>query len=143
MDPSLEMFSSLARIHWKEKKMTYWIRTKTNRLKKPTRKSLKKIDISGTTVNWCGDPVAKVGDFVCMSGAGVSAGTVGQVVALKDLGTFQPGYGIWWSAEIEALDGEIYNEWLWTLSVLPYSAVQEVKDFYIADGRPERIKVRW
>jgi hypothetical protein len=123
--------------------MTYWIRTKTNRLKLPTRKKLESVDISGTTVNWCGEPVAKVGDYVYMSGATVSAGTVGRVLSLKDYGTFQPGYEHWWSAEVETLSGKINSGWLWTLSVLPYNAVQEVKDFYIVDGRPERIKVSW
>jgi len=128
--------------------MTYWIRTKTNRLKAPAKKALKKIDISGTTVNWSGDPVAKVGDYVYMTGAGVSAGTIGRVVSLEDFGDgsgkpIHSGNTHWWSAEVETLDGSTNNGWLWTLSVLPYNAVQEVKDFYIADGRPERIKVSW
>lgn len=123
--------------------MAFWIRTKTNRLKAPVKKTLKKVDVSGIKINWCGEPVAKVGDYVYMTGAGVSAGTVGRVVSMKDLGTSQPGYEHWWSAGVETLDGNTNNGWLWTLSVLPYNAVQEVKDFYINDGRPERIKVSW
>jgi len=128
--------------------MSYWTRTKTNRLKAPAKKALKKIDVSGVKINWCGDPVAKVGDYVYMTGAGVSAGTIGRVVSLEDFGDgsgkpIHSGNTHWWSAEVETLDGNTNNGWLWTLSVLPYNAVQEVKDFYIADGRPERIKVSW
>lgn len=128
--------------------MAYWTRTKTNRLKAPAKKALKKVDVSGVKINWCGDPVAKVGDYVYMTGAGVSAGTIGRVVSLEDFGAaampnIHSGNDHWWSAEVETLDGESNNGWLWTLSVLPYNAVQEVKDFYIADGRPERIKVSW
>jgi hypothetical protein len=29
------------------------------------------------------------------------------------------------------------------LTVIDAAALQEVKDFYITDGRPERIKVTW
>lgn len=62
--------------------MPFFIRTKTNRLKLPD--TLKKLpgdkpDTSGTVINWCGMPVAKIGDYV-HSGNGVSAGTVGRLV---------------------------------------------------------------
>jgi hypothetical protein len=128
--------------------MSYWIRTKTNRLKAPVKKALKEIDVSGVKINWSGDPVAKVDDYVYMTGAGVSAGTVGRVVALEDFGDdsgklIHSGNDHWWSAEVETLDGKINSGWLWTMTVLPYNAVQEVKDFYVNDGRPERIKVSW
>jgi len=128
--------------------MAYWIRTKTNRLKAPVTKALKKVDVSGVKINWSGNPVAKVGDYVYMTGAGVSAGTVGRVICLEDFGDgsgkdIHSGNTHWWSAEVETLDGESNNGWLWTLTVLPYNAIQEVKDFYINDGRPERIKVSW
>jgi hypothetical protein len=141
-------FKTEARALMKED-MGYWIRTKTNRLKAPKRKSLDPIDISGATVNWCGEPVAKIGDFVYLTGS-ISAGTVGRLVGQQDLGRSQPGfenhYGSpdhWISGDIETLDGKVNSEWLWTISVIPYTAVQEVKDFYINDGRPDRIKVSW
>lgn len=129
--------------------MSFWIRTKTNRLKAPVRKKLDVPDTSGNSVNWCGDPVAKVGDYV-LSGNSVGAGTVGRVVSLSNLGQSQPGFDQhysspkdWWAADVETLDGKISGGWLWAMTVIPYTAVQEVKDFYIADGRPQRIKVSW
>jgi len=45
--------------------------------------------------------------------------------------------------KIEMLSGEVKTEWVTYALVIDYAAVQEVKDFYIADGRPERIKVSW
>jgi hypothetical protein len=41
------------------------------------------------------------------------------------------------------LSGEIKSTWVTYTLVIDYEAVQEVKDFYVADGRPERIKVSW
>lgn len=125
--------------------MSFWIRTNTNRLKQPFKKIPDtEIDISGTTVNWCGQPVAKVGDYVHVSGS-VSAFTVGRIVKLEDFGGNISGGAPneWWSARFETLDGKENTAWLWSVTVLPYNAVQEVKDFYTNDGRPSRIKVNW
>lgn len=45
--------------------------------------------------------------------------------------------------EYERLDGTVDSTHLWYGLNIPYQAVQEVKDFYAAAGRPERIKVTW
>lgn len=130
--------------------MTYFIRTKTNRLKMPPFKKVDNVDVTGTTIDWKGNPVAKIGDYVQRGGMGVSAGTIGRLVRTRNYGSSQPGfekhYGSptdWWSGDVECLDGKTESGWLWAMTVIPYTAVQEVKDFYIADGRPERIKVDW
>lgn len=122
----------------------FFDRTATNRLKLP--KSFKKIpdiDITGLTTNWAGQPVAKVGDFVHFS-SGVSAGTIGVVTSLEDLGSGGRDLGnkpkVWLGAKITALSGEKDSAWLWSCLVIPKEAVQEVIDFYMADNRPQRIK---
>lgn len=121
----------------------YWHTTKTGRLKAPPHKKLKVVDISGTRINFCGDLVVKVGDYVYSYGQGIGAGTVGRVMSLRDHAILRQEPDPLWVAEIEYLSGEILSKWLWTIAVVPYNAVQEVKDFYIANGRPERIKVSW
>lgn len=122
--------------------MTYFIRTKTNRLKKPAH--LKKVadPDANDRLNWCGQPVAQIGDFVFENGS-ISAGTVGRVVSIGQTWQSDGHYSINTSAEVEGLDGKIHLPWLYHLTVIDYSAVQEVKDFYVADGRPDRIKVSW
>jgi hypothetical protein len=124
--------------------MPYWTRTKTGRLKKPAH--LKAIDFEtrSLSVNWCGQPHPVVGDYVHVHG-GISAGTVGRITTISH--EWATGcnkddplhiHGI-----AELLDGTNGDTWIWYMTVLPYEAVQEVKDFYIAEGRPERIKVSW
>lgn len=130
--------------------MPFFVRTPTGRLKLP--KNLKKLpedqlDTSGTTVNWCGMPVPKIGDYVHI-GNGVSAGTVGRLISTKDFGqkanpNHSCGLDYWWSGEVETLAGTIEHSWIWGMTPLTAEAVQEVKDFYIQNGRPERIKVDW
>ena len=131
--------------------MTYFARTKTNRLKKPKFKTIE-IDQTSDRLNWCGQPHAQIGDYVCQQGPAISAGTVGKIVAI-DTGWLQR-YGIQGNimgrhyslntpATVELLDGKLDDIWLWYLTVIDASAVQEVKDFYINNGRPERIKVLW
>jgi hypothetical protein len=115
--------------------MAYWDRTKNNRLKKP---SFLKADTNWRKhlpTNWCGQTNATIGNYVHQDGS-VSAGVVGKIIqiipsAIGDI------------AEFETLSGEIKQCWLGACTVIDYDAVQEVKDFYIADGRPKRIKVFW
>ena len=117
--------------------MAFWERTKTNRLKRPSsiKKADPKWDSKYLPTNWCGQKNAVVGDYVHYDGS-VSAGTVGKVI---EIGANSLGY----TAEVEMLSGKVEGCWLGALTVIDYAAVQEVKDFYINDGRPERIKVSW
>ena len=126
--------------------MSYFELTKTNRLKKPSHlKTIK--DDKNDRINWCGQPCAQVGDYVFPTGSGISAGTVGRIIDIEQgkSGADRWGdhYALGTLATIESLDGKTSNMWLWYLTVIDYSAVQEVKDFYINDGRPGRIKVSW
>jgi hypothetical protein len=126
--------------------MTYFTKTPTGRLRAPKSKRVNE-DYSGTVVTVFGGPAPKIGDYV-LSSPGVSAGTVGRVTSIKDYGSgAYPGFigapNFQWVCDYEGLDGKQHSMWAWALVVIPYSAVQEVKDFYIADGRPERIKVEW
>lgn len=118
--------------------MAFWDRTKTNRLKLP--KTFKRVErVHGDESHtWCGQSIPVVGDFV-HCGSGVSAGTVGRVVDTK---TFKMPHEMI-SLHVETLDGKINKGWAIGATVIPLSAVNEVKDFYFADGRPERIKVTW
>jgi len=118
--------------------MSYWIKTKTNRLKAPKRSESAAFD-SGLT--WEGLSKANIGDYVYWYRTAISAGTVGRLVSLTK--STMPGKGNASWATVETLDGKTKEGWDWFLSVIDYSAVQEVKDFYISDGRPERIKVIW
>ena len=126
--------------------MTYFAQTKTGRLKKPA--SLKGVPHKKTnlTINCHGLPLAKVGDFVFQTGCGISAGTVGRIIKIDprwSIAYNSPNDPLHLSAEFECLNGKIESTWLWYLTAIDYDAVQEVKDFYIADGRPDRIKVTW
>lgn len=118
--------------------MAFWVRTKTNRLKLPP--TFKRVDRQGETHTWCGQPLPRVGDYVHV-GSGVSAGTVGKVINIK---TFKfSGQDGMISIDVETLAGKIQQGWAIGSTVIDYAAVQEVKDFYIADGRPDRIQVPW
>ena len=131
--------------------MNYFGRTKTNRLKKPRFKEIA-ADNSNDRVNWIGQPHAQVGDYVYQAGPAISAGTVGKIVDIDAdrierlnsqghrIGTH---YTMHTPVTIEFLDGKRNQLWLWYLAVIDASALQEVKDFYINDGRPDRIKVTW
>lgn len=131
--------------------MAFFVRTKTNRLKRPPH--LKEVDVNiNDRQNWCGQPHAQVGDYVCKTGGTVSAGTVGRVISIDvdyiqryiaDGHQCSEHYTLGTPAKIEFLDGTQDTIWLWYLTVIDYNAVQEVKDFYINDGRPERIAVNW
>jgi hypothetical protein len=118
--------------------MTFFEKTKTGRLKLP--KSFKQTTERDPLLNWYGYPLAKIGDYV-HAGSGVSAGTVGRICSIKSLPIVNGPDMVY--AEVECLDGKIQSPWLDQAIVLDYSAIQEVKDFYISNGRPERIKVRW
>lgn len=122
--------------------MTYWIKTKTGRLKKPPE--LKKVDFDTRSylVNWCGQPLPSVGDYVHPNGS-VSAGTVGRIIEIDKSWDNGSGDPLNISGKMETLDGKIDSTWIWYMTVLPYEAVQEVKDFYIAAQRGDRIKVSW
>lgn len=129
--------------------MAFWDRTKTNRLKLP--KSIKLLQLplkeaGPITTTMYGQPFPTVGDFV-WCGSGISAGTVGKVIELKEdirLTSVVGHNTIYrYGVKIEMLSGEVKTDWINWAVVLDQSAVQEVKDFYIADGRPERIKVAW
>lgn len=50
------------------------------------------VDTSGTVINWCGMPVAKIGDYV-HSGNGVSAGTIGCGAGLRPKS--QSDHAVW------------------------------------------------
>jgi len=123
--------------------------TKSGRLKTPNNlKKLSEVDVSGLTVNWCGQPVAKIGEFVAMTGVGIGAGTVGKLVAIEDLGKVAQGTqgnlpDYWLGATVETLDGKRHGAWLYTLTVLDLDAVLEVKNFYVAAGRSHRVSVAW
>lgn len=120
--------------------MAFWDRTKNNRLKKPAGVKLAfstfdEDNPEQLTMYGCKWPA--VGEFVFV-GNTPSAGTVGKVI---QYGEYECHGGP--SVEIEMLSGEIKHEWVTYALVIDYAAVQEVKDFYITDGRPERIKVYW
>lgn len=127
--------------------MTYFIRTKTGRLKAPPnlvdRNTQLALGLQG--LNLRGQVAAKIGDYVFFNGKGISAGNLGKVIKL----TTYPIIGrdtvhtIDIAAEYELLDGTVTSTWLWYLTVIDAAAVQEVKDFYINDGRADRIKVTW
>lgn len=129
--------------------MSYFTTTKTGRLKSP---AFKEVDLADGLqgLNWRGQVAAKVGDFIHASGRGISAGTVGRITAI-DTTTFaykggSRGEGLHTintAATYERLDGTTDTTWLWYMTVIDYAAVQEVKDFYINDGRADRIKVTW
>jgi hypothetical protein len=130
--------------------MTYFTRTKTNRLKRPNYQEIAK-DLNNDRINWHGQSLAQVGDYVYKRGTGISAGAVGKIISIDtnycqkhyiSRGK-QVHYGMHTPATIEFLDGKRDLHWLWYLTVVDYSAIQEVKDFYINDSRPERIKVTW
>lgn len=121
--------------------MAFWDRSKTNRLKKPKGVTLAYStfdDKNPLKINMYGQPMAKVGDYVFV-GNSPSAGTVGVVRSVDRKICCHGGPSI----EVEMLSGEIKWEWVTYALVLDYAAVQEVKDFYIADGRPQRIQVPW
>ena len=122
--------------------MTYFVTTKTGRLKAP---AFKEVDLNEGLCgcNLRGQPAAKIGDYVFVSGRGISAGTVGRVIALDNTFNKQESHTINVSATFERLDGTTDCTWLWYLTVIDYATVQEVKDFYVSDGRPDRIKVTW
>lgn len=121
--------------------MAFWDRGKTNRLKKPKGMKLAYLTdtnhMASTKTTMYGCPWPNVGDYVFV-GNSPSAGTVGRV---RRYGTYICHGGP--AIEIEMLSGEIKTEWVTYSLVLDYAAVQEVKDFYIADGRPQRIQVAW
>jgi hypothetical protein len=120
--------------------MAYWDRTKNNRLKKPAGVKLNFSTFDEENPNkitMYGQPFPEVGDYVFV-GNTPSGGTVGKVLSYTEY-ECHGGPAI----EIEMLSGEVKTEWVTYALVLDYAAVQEVKDFYIADGRPERIKVSW
>ena len=132
--------------------MSYFEKTKTNRLKKPSH--LKEVDSQiNDRWNWCGQPHAQIGDYVLSTGfGGISAKTVGKVtdihfdyIAEMNARGHQIGkhYTHGTPATIQFLDGHIDQTWLWNLAVIDYNAVQEVKDFYINDGKIDQIKVCW
>ncbi len=124
--------------------MSFFERTKTNRLKKP--KHIKTVREFDKMISSSGQPLAKVGDYVFQHFLGISAGTVDKVIAIREeLFKLQPSenYVLRTPVEVEFLDGERKLIWMWHLNVIDYSAIQEVKDFYLNEGRPERIKVTW
>jgi hypothetical protein len=130
--------------------MTYFDKTKTGRLKAP--RQLRNVGLGNDRLNWCGQPHAQIGDYISQTGSSISAGTVGKIIDIKfdyiaDLNSqgHQIGnhYTLHTPATIEFLDGHIDVIWMWYLTVIDYAAVQEVKDFYNAGGRPDRIKVSW
>lgn len=122
--------------------MAYWDRSKTNRLKKPKGVKLAYMTdpdiINKTRTTFYGCPWPNLGDYVFV-GNSPSAGTVGRVRRYKTGYECHGGPAI----EIEMLSGDIKTEWVSYSLVIDYAAVQEVKDFYIADGRPQRIQVPW
>ena len=85
-----------------------------------------------------------IGDYVfCGPASGVmSAGTVGIIVrdASNDPGMAGIHDGLW---EIEKLDGELDCSWKYITGVLTKDQVLEIKQYYINDGRPNRIKAGW
>lgn len=122
--------------------MAFWDRGKTNRLKKPKQFKLAYTTpdsiTMGKKVTFYGCPWPAVGDYVFV-GNSPSAGTVGRVMAYDYSYICNGGPSI----EMEMLSGELKSTWVTYALVIDQAAVQEVKDFYIADGRPERIQVPW
>lgn len=108
--------------------MTYFTRTKTGRLSAPKNKLSYEEKIER--------PLPELGTFA-HKGRSISAGTVGKVI---EVDTKSYGEVL---VRLEFLDGTTEGNWNWFTTPIPYEAVQEVKDFYVADGRPERIKVSW
>ncbi len=121
--------------------MAFWDRSKTNRLKKPANIKLDYSsfdDKNPNKLNMYGQPIAKVGDYV-FAGNSPSGGTIGKIISVDHQNQCHGGPAV----EVEMLSGECKWEWVTYALVIDYAAVQEVKDFYIADGRPGRIKVTW
>jgi hypothetical protein len=113
-----------------------WQLTKTNRLKAPVHNRPVHVDVK--THNYWGEPLAQLGEYVLV-GRSVSAGTIGRLVAVKDMWFQSCG----WGCKVEMLDGTMREEWQsWCFKITP-DMLQEVKDFYINDGRAGRIKVSW
>lgn len=122
-----------------------WQLTKTNRLKSPPYEKRPSEwywenghDVSKE--NEIFKPLAQVGDTIHIYGRGVSAGTVGKIINIGN--EFYSG-GCGYACDVEFLDGAIESEWLsYCIKITP-DMLQEVKDFYINDGRASRIKVTW
>lgn len=123
-----------------------WELSKTGRLSYPKRAETPYSDRVKNlgVLNIYGDPVVKVGDFARFTGTSISAGTVGRVIAVGCIPA-DPPYcpNPFWHTDVEMLDGSVKNGHLVYACPLTAEMVQEVKDFYIKDGRPERIKVTW
>lgn len=102
--------------------MSFWDRTKTNRLKLPA-----------ALAQNAGIPLASEGQFV-HAGSGVSAGTVGKIIAVSMLFGEK-------AITVEMLDGTQHDGGASAVIVIPYEAIVEVKAFY--EDRPHRIKVAW
>jgi len=84
----------------------------------------------------------KVGDYVatCIPSGILSAGTVGILVAdevPERLQTFHDGAQV-----IQYLDGRREPGWRYGIGYLTREQALEVRQFYIDDGRPERIKAK-
>ena len=118
-----------------------WQRTPKGRLKAPTFPKLSDeefwaINPFEETVHKT--PLSKINEFVYIRESGISAGTVGKIVEIQSM----PNYGN--HVKVQTLDGKIRLEKQPHCIVIPYSMVQEVKDFYIIEEkRPDRIKVDW
>lgn len=124
--------------------MAFFDVTKTGRLKAPKRSSIPHDDFiqayrTPDEVNLFGDPMVQVGDYVYTTGS-ISAGTVGKVIGFSTI-PCTPDPMLF--AEVELLSGQIKGQHPEYLVKCPYEAIQEVKDFYINDGRSSRIKVIW
>lgn len=113
--------------------------TKTGRLKAPPFKDINIYPNIDPMKNFAGHPIAQLGDVVARWGSGVSAGTVGKVTSVpKD-----SGHALGFGFTVELLDGNTDMWWAVNSYVLTPAQLQEVKDFYINDGRASRIKVAW
>lgn len=113
-----------------------FLNTPSGRLKFPYPKP-PKVWALGT--NFCGLPLISTGDMVTITGNGIAAGTVGVALSVKE----HPDYAVdvhRHSATVQYLDGKQEEEWSYFLTKLSREQVQEVIQFYVDRGRPQRVK---
>lgn len=107
---------------------------KKGRLKYPI-----KVCDSPKGYNCYGQPFLSVGDYCCdTSNGGLSAGTVGKITSVNYDDSVYDG-----SFRIQMLDGHIESAWRHCVGSITEEQVQEVVDFYLADGRADRLFVKF
>lgn len=111
--------------------------SKNGRLKYPIKGNYSEDIPYGYTAYGQAHP--KPGDFVCDTSNGMlSAGTVGRIISENTKEKIHGG-----SYQIQMLDGAIKGSWRYGVGLMTEQQVQEVVDFYVADGRANRVFVKF